>query len=243
MARREVDWGPVRLDYESDLLTGDEIAKKHGVNRASMQRRAKAEGWQKNLSDRVQERTAAKLVAAASSPAAQGPGKQHSNRKGPDTPVTDTAPAPAPRLQGDPDEVAVEVAAAANVHIILTHRQAIARARHLTERLFGEAEAQFDDVANALPLLEGELLVNGKPLTGAQLVAVRSAVARAKDLPTRASTLKALTETMRLQVGLERQAFGIDKDDGGAGGDQTDFRTRILNARQRALDSRRQTPA
>jgi hypothetical protein len=66
MARRtDIDWDPIKRDYEADLLTGDELATRHGVDRTSIFRRAKKEGWTKNLQARVTERTQAKLVTAA----------------------------------------------------------------------------------------------------------------------------------------------------------------------------------
>lgn len=236
--RTDIDWDPIKRDYEADLLTGDELATRYGVERTSILRRAKKEGWSKNLQARVKERTEAKLVTAAA-PA----GKQQSDRK-----ATNEAPNPAASKPSrakasslpaqSTEEEAIEVAATANVQVILGHRTDITRARRITDRLWAEAEAQFDDVAKVLPMLAGaEITVGDKKLGPADLLRIQTAIARARDLPTRTATVKGLTEAMRLQQALERQAFGIDKADGGGEGDSLDFRQRLINARNRARDS------
>jgi hypothetical protein len=238
--RSDIDWEAIRRDFEADLLTGDELAAQHGVDRASIYRKAKKEGWQKNLTAKVQERTAALLVTADRPGSPKGPEKQQSNRKAPETRAPEPAAGQAaPTTPADPVDP-VDVAAAANVQVILGHRRTIARAQRLTCRLFDEAEAQFEDASKVLPVLaKAEITVDGKPITASERVQLATALARAKDLPTRAATIKTLSEALRLQVGLERQAFGIDKD---AGGDdpnaQGDFRQRLLNARSRALAAR-----
>lgn len=53
------------------------------------------------------------------------------------------------------------------------------------------------------------------------------------DLPQRALVVKNLTEAMRVQVGLERQAFGIDDRDIPPP-ESTSFHERLIHARQRA---------
>jgi hypothetical protein len=241
--RSDIDWEAIRRDFEADLLTGDELAAQHGVDRASIYRKAKKQGWQKNLTAKVQERTAAMLVTADQAGSPTVPGKQQSNRKEPETRAVDPAPrqadTSAPAAPADPVDP-VDVAAAANVHVILGHRRTIARAQRLTCRLFDEAEAQFDDASRVLPFLaKADITVEGKPLSAAERVQLATALARAKDLPTRAATVKTLSEALRMQVGLERQAFGIDKDAGGEDpNSQGDFRQRLLNARTRALATR-----
>jgi hypothetical protein len=240
MARRtDIDWDPIKRDYEADLLTGDELATRHGVDRTSIFRRAKKEGWTKNLQARVTERTQAKLVTAAAPVGTQ----QRNTNATPEAPKPAEAKPSRAKASGQParstEDEAVEVAATANVQVILGHRTDITRARRITDRLWAEAEAQFDDVAKILPMLAGaDITVGDKKLGPADLLRIQTAIARARDLPTRTATVKGLTEAMRLQQALERQAFGIDKADGGGDSDTTDFRQRLINARERALAAR-----
>lgn len=78
-------------------------------------------------------------------------------------------------------EQAIDEAAETNVKVILAHRAGITKARGITASLLEELEAG----AKASP--------------------------RAKKAPLekRASMLKSLSEAMRIQIGLERQAFNI----------------------------------
>lgn len=241
--RTDIDWAAVRRDFEADLMTDTEVAELHKVNRTSMYRKAKAQGWQKNQAARVAERTQAKLVTATVAGSGQGPAKRQSDNNatvaqaGPGR--TEPTLARCSTIPQEPAEDPVEVAASVNVQVIMGHRATIARAQILTGRLFDEAEAQFED-AKLLPVLaKADITVDGKPLPAGERAKLATALARARDLPTRASTLKTLSEALRLQVGLERQAFGIDKDAGGEDPNaQGDFRQRLLNARKRALDAR-----
>lgn len=238
--RTDIDWDPIKRDYEANLLTGDELATLHGVDRASIYRRAKKEGWTKNLAAQVQARTEARLVTATAAT-----GKQQSNTNAtpdPQKPATGKPSRAKANATGQPaqstEDEAIEVAAQANVAVILGHRTDISRARKLTARLLDEAETQAEDVSKVLPMLAGavDVVVGGKALPASDIVRIQAALHRAKELPTRVATLKGLTEAMRLQQGLERQAFGIDKSDGGGDDEQTDFRQRLINARDRARD-------
>lgn len=246
--RSDIDWAAIRIDFEANLLTGDELAAKHGVDRASIYRKARKNGWVQNHAAEVAQRTQAMLVHATAgtspNPTATTTEKPQSDRKATKQQGKAATGVQEPGPTGQDTTTPADpvgVAASANVQIILTHRRHLSKAQELTARLWAEAEQQFNDTADVLPLLKDAQLVDkdGKPLGTNALRQVAAALARARDLPARAATIKTLTECMRGQQLLERMAFGIDKGDGGAGQDDGDFRTRMLNARERALSSRR----
>lgn len=106
----------------------------------------------------------------------------------------------------------------AQVHI--SHRTDIGRARKLCLILLTELEATTEGVA-ALEQLD-ELLQ--KTEKGDASAETREGVSRALQkvisLPSRASTLKALADSLKTLVTLEREAWGISTDpQGGDGGD------------------------
>lgn len=108
-------------------------------------------------------------------------------------------------------EAVVDGNATLQANIRLEHRADIKKARALTVAMLTELETE---------------------------AAKRGAKAKKMDLPHRALVAKNLTEAMRVQILLERQAFGIDDrdppDPNGA-----DFTERLLNARARAAATRR----
>lgn len=75
MHRKLIDWDLIRRLYIANQLTIRQIAKECGVSDAAIRKRAKAHGWQRDLSGPVRARTQAKIamaeVAAIASLAAQ----------------------------------------------------------------------------------------------------------------------------------------------------------------------------
>ena len=62
MARKRVDWEAVEKDYRTGQHSLRELGEKHGCNNALIARKAKAEGWKKDLSKQVRDRAKAKAV-------------------------------------------------------------------------------------------------------------------------------------------------------------------------------------
>lgn len=105
-------------------------------------------------------------------------------------------------------EAVVEGNATLQANIRLEHRVDIKRIRAVTMGMLGELEAQ----AAILKPTKGKRKLN---------------------LQQRTLVAKNLTEAMRVQIGLERQAFGIDDRDAPPP-EEVGFHERLLNARQRA---------
>lgn len=105
----------------------------------------------------------------------------------------------------------VEGNATLQANIRLEHRQDIKKARALTVKFFRELE------------------------TAAKGKGSGKAKVKGLDLPQRALVAKNLTEAMRVQIALERQAFGIDDRDNPPP-DGAEFSERLINARQRAAN-------
>lgn len=63
-AEKPIDWEAVEREYRAGQLSVREIAKAAGVSHTLINRRAKNEGWTRNLADRVREAVSSKLVSS-----------------------------------------------------------------------------------------------------------------------------------------------------------------------------------
>lgn len=206
--RAEIDWVALRPHYEAGILPLKAIGREFGCSDAAIIKHAGKHKWARNLKGKIQAAADAKVSVAAVSEQVSARGKVA-------------------------EAVVVEVNATLQASVRLMHRTLIGKGRVTVEALFTRLEDQLaggDDeglkVALELPGMGPEV----KEL----LERARSALAKARALPVHASTVKSLAESLRVLVGLERQAYGIQVDDGG-GEDDQGFREAMLHARARAL--------
>lgn len=184
------DWERIELDYRAGIKTLRQIAEEHGITHGAINKRAKRDGWERDLSEKIHAKADALVSRAAVS-----------------TPVSaDT------RIK---EQAVVDANAHAVADVRLAHRRDIHRARRLTNALLDELERQTDP--DTLVLLEelGELLKNPDEKTGRdRLNEVYQAVI---SLPERSKTMKVLAESLQKLVDMERQAFGMNDKDAGKG--------------------------
>ncbi|ABM32927.1 hypothetical protein QRO08_09705 [Paracidovorax citrulli] len=177
------DWERIELDYRAGIKTLRQIAEEHGITHGAINKRAKRDGWERDLSEKIHAKADALVSRAAVS-----------------TPVSaDT------RIK---EQAVVDANAHAVADVRLAHRRDIHRARRLTNALLDELERQTDP--DTLVLLEelGELLKNPDEKTGRdRLNEVYQAVI---SLPERSKTMKVLAESLQKLVDMERQAFGMN---------------------------------
>src|SRR5262249_20166185 len=60
--RAPVDWESVERDYRAGMLSVREIARHAGVDEKAIRKRAKAKGWERDLSGKVRDRVRTALV-------------------------------------------------------------------------------------------------------------------------------------------------------------------------------------
>lgn len=63
--RKKVDWPAVERDFRTSQMTLRELGQKHGCDHAAIARKAKADGWARDLTDAVKQATNTKLIEAA----------------------------------------------------------------------------------------------------------------------------------------------------------------------------------
>ena len=126
MADKATDWDAVHAEYRSGQLSNVLLGKKYGISEGAIRKRAKAEGWQKDLAGAVRERVREKLV-------------REEVRE--------------PNVR---DEVIVETAASTGAEVVRRHRRDIAKGHGLVSMFFQQLEQAAQDREELENLVEEE---------------------------------------------------------------------------------------
>lgn len=126
MADKATDWEAIHAEYRSGQLSNVLLGKKYGVSEGAIRKRAKADGWQKDLAGAVRERVREKLV-------------REEVRE--------------PNVR---DEVIVETAANTGAEVVRRHRRDIAKGHGLVSMLFQQLESAAQEREDLENLIEEE---------------------------------------------------------------------------------------
>lgn len=175
------DWEAIESDYRAGVMSLREIASQHGISDTAIRKRAKKEGWSRDLAAKIQAK-ADDLV----------------RRREVRTKVrTENATSERELIEANAEVIAT---------VRMEHRGDIRRARTLANALFDELEAECADV-EALRTL-GQMMLdpdeNGRDRLNELYHAIIS-------MPERVKSMKALSETLKNLIGLERQAYSMDE--------------------------------
>lgn len=179
---KAIDWERIELDYRAGLKTLRKIADEHGISHGAINKRAKRDGWSRDLSAKIQQR-AEDLVSRAMVAREVSKESRAAERE------------------------IVEANARDVAAIHLTHRQDIRKARTIAMRLMEEMDLACGPENAALLEELGELLRSPDQHGNDKL---NDLYQKLMSLPGRAKTMKDLSESLRVLVTLERQAFGLD---------------------------------
>ena len=176
------DWERIELDYRAGVKTLRQIADENGITHGAINKRAKRDGWERDLSEKIQRKADALVSKAAVS-----------------TEVSKAAKVA--------ERAVVDANAQAIADVRLAHRRDIQRARKITNSLLDELEQQAD--ADTVALLEelGERMRNPDDNGIDRL---NDLYHKMISLPERSKTMKTLAESLRLMVDMERTAFSMD---------------------------------
>jgi hypothetical protein len=196
--RSQIPWPAIEKDWRAGIKTKLQISKEYKVSRAAMDKHFEKLGIQRDL--KAQIRAEANTIVT---------------RK-----VTS-------QTAGQEEEI-VTLNAQMQADIILAHRTDIQRYRGLCSQLLSEIQVTSDnqDLFNQL----GELLDksdwddNGRWKQDKQ----NEIYHRVISMSSRITGLKQLAETLKVLIGLERQAFGIADD--GDGNNKVDPLQALLEA-------------
>lgn len=185
-----VDWERIELDYRAGIKSVREIAAERGVSHTAVNKRAKLGGWTRDLKARVKAHADAMVSRA-----------------------TVSAEVSIRRVASEAETVEVEATVQARIR--LTHRADIGRARRLAMTLLEELEQQSAQVPELMRL--GQIMYSPDESGTDKLNQLYQKIIA---LPSRTKTMKDLSDTLRVLVALEREAFSIDSEEGG-GKDQS----------------------
>lgn len=194
------DWEAIEREYRAGQFSVSEIGRQHGVSHTAINKRAKKEGWTRDLSQKVRQEVSARLVSDEVSAA---------NAR-----------------------EAVELAATRGVQLVRQHQASLGRAHRIAEKLMAELERGTDDPEAIEASIEEET-ANDRNSNR------RNAMLKAVSLPTRAGTLRELSQAMKNLIPLERQAFNLDADDGDEPATKDDVRTALGRLSQGQRDQLR----
>lgn len=182
--KAQPDWERIELDYRAGIKTLRQIADEHGITHGAINKRARRNGWERDLSGKINAKADALVSKALVS-----------------TPVSTESQIA--------ERQVIEAAATAVADIRLAHRHDIRRARTLTNALLNELEQQTDP--NTLAMLQelGELLRREDDNAQDRRNDIYMKVI---SLSERSKTMKTLADSLRVVVDMERTAFGMDKD-------------------------------
>ncbi|HEN3579126.1 TPA: hypothetical protein U5D98_002355 [Yersinia enterocolitica] len=177
------DWEAIESAYRAGLMSLREIASQHNISEGAIRKRAKRDDWSRDLSAKIKER-AEDLV------------RKEEVRKQVRTETTLT------------ERVLIEASAEVIANVRMEHRGDIRRAREITNALFDELGAECADI-EALRKL-GELMLQPDENGRDRLNEVYQSIIA---LPERVKAMKALSESLKNVIGMERQAYNIDDND------------------------------
>lgn len=175
------DWEAIETAYRAGVMSLREIASQHGISEGAIRKRAKRDDWSRDLNAKVKER-ADDLVRKA----------EVRKQVRSETVLS--------------ERVLIEATAEAIATVRMEHRGDIRRARTLANALFDELEAECADV-DALRKL-GALMLDPDENGRGRLNELYQSII---SLPERVKSMKALSETLKNLIGLERQAYSMDE--------------------------------
>lgn len=185
VAKVEPDWVAIERDYRAGRDTLRAIADRNGVSHVAIQKRAKKEGWVRDLAGKIAAKTEALVTKDA---------------------VTKSVT----KEDLVTEREIIEANAELNASVIRGQRQDIRRARELVSKLFNELEQTTDNI----DLMEqiGELMARPDD---AGLDKINDLYRKILSLPGRVDMVKKLVETLDKLIDKERKVFNIEDRHGG----------------------------
>lgn len=178
-ARKAPDWERIEIEYRAGVLSTREIAQAHGISHTAINKRAKADGWDRDLSAQIQAKADALVSKAAVS------NEVSSSKLATEREIIEANAQRIAQVRGE-------------------HRFDITRMRLLVLRLLEECEAEAAEPGVFAGI--GDIL---RAPDDRGMDKLNDAYQKAISLPTRIKGVKELAETMKTLVGLEREAYGI----------------------------------
>lgn len=174
------DWEAIESAYRAGVLSVRELAGKYGISHQAISKRAKKDGWERDLKAKVQAKADA-LVAK----------REVARQVATESTIS--------------ERQLIEATAEVIATVRMEHRGDIRRARELTNTLFDELAGKCGDVA-ALEQL-GELM---RREDDKGMDKLNDLYHKIISLPSRVKSMKDLSDSLKTLIGLEREAYSIE---------------------------------
>ena len=174
------DWEAIESAYRAGVLSVRELAGKYGISHQAISKRAKKDGWERDLKAKVQAKADA-LVAK----------REVARQVATESTIS--------------ERQLIEATAGVIATVRMEHRGDIRRARELTNTLFDELAGECGDVA-ALEQL-GELM---RREDDKGMDKLNDLYHKIISLPSRVKSMKDLSDSLKTLIGLEREAYSIE---------------------------------
>jgi hypothetical protein len=192
MTRKAIDWEAVEIQYRAGARSLHDIGAEFGVSGAGILKRARKDGWTRDLSAKIKSKADAKVSAALVN------GEVNAAEVNAEVNAqTEIAEA-----------TVIEVEAEVQARIRLAHRKDISRNRNLAMRLLEELEHTTDN--RELYAKLGDLLQSPDDKGNDKRYEIYRKVI---ELPSRIDSVRKLADTLRVLVSLEREAYGIKSEE------------------------------
>jgi len=190
-----IEWAQVEMHYRAGIRSLKDIGAEFGVSDAGIIKRAKRDGWTRDLTARIRQKAEAKVSAAAVSKEVSAAKKVS-------------------------EDAIVDANADQQFQVRIEHREDIKRTRHLFKALLLEIEGLTTHGNLAEQLIE--LLVDDggdKPTKAEEdrVRRMRETLDKILSMSGRVDSAKKLTDMLEKLVVMERVAYGIDDRRGGGG--------------------------
>jgi hypothetical protein len=192
---KKPDWSLIEAEYRAGIKSLRQIAEDQGVSHVYISKRAKKEGWTKDLSAKIKAK-ADELVNNAAVNTTVNAAKR----------VTENA--------------VIAANATAVYQVRIEHRTDIRRSRALFQNLLGELEvvstpegqSLLDELVDAM----NDPADGGEPSDQAakRAARMREVIQKALSVPGRIAAGKQVVEMLEKCIRLEREAFGMTIEDG-----------------------------
>ena len=216
-----IDWQPIERDFRAGILSIRAIAAGSNIADATLRRKAKLAGWQRNLKSRVlaavQEKVQLDIAKENTNDVTAKTGNNHVINTFPTHPLRarNESSIAASTINntdshnGIEEQALLEVSAQSIVNMLRSHRHDIRAGRETVSGLLDEL-SQDSYIGVRELLAQAWEHAAGSP---EQIQKMRQAVDCAINLPKRAAAVRDLLCALKVVIGLERQALQIDSGD------------------------------
>lgn len=186
MAGKQTDWEAIEAEYRSGTISNAELGRKYDVSEGAIRKRAKAQGWTKDLTEKVKTAVRDRLVRAE----------------------VRTANA---RTNSRTDAEIIEAAAETAVQVVQIHRRDVRHGRAICATLFAELQDTSANREIIAESIDSETQDDLSPTRRNQMMKAISLPTRARAMLDLSAAMKNLVAVERQAFSLDDKT---DKQDG-----------------------------